>query len=409
MDSPSSEPASLVEAGLGPSRGDRARPELEHRTLRRCAARRQLEQDTLPERDPVEATDVEPGHAPRTEIVRQRPVTTTCAAAGRPICADEDAAIELVQAKPAPPEPGGGEREPDEGEPRRRSEAEGGGGRGNRRDCSGQPRDREPVREREPDCRAPSARPRPASLDGLPDADHGVTRSRSCSTRAGPIPGIASRSSTERKGPCAWRQSTIFCAVTGPIPGSSSSWSTVALARLTLVGCAGGRLPSPLPGTRRGPARPPAARRRPARRGSRGQGRPGGSDRLPARRRRRRARPPAGARALHDGRRRRRRRRAWDRGSSLRGGLPFGKRYCLGRCPRRPGRREPPADEREDRHTDDEKDRCLTPRQPLEHDVVYIDNDDVTALTHLRAGCAPRPPQASESPGAGEPTAGSAS
>ena len=41
------EPSSLVEAGLGPSRGDRARPEIEHGTLRRRPAGRQLEQHPL--------------------------------------------------------------------------------------------------------------------------------------------------------------------------------------------------------------------------------------------------------------------------------------------------------------------------------------------------------------------------
>ena len=43
MDPPPCEPAPLVEAGLGPSRGDRARPELEHRTLRRCTPYGQLQ------------------------------------------------------------------------------------------------------------------------------------------------------------------------------------------------------------------------------------------------------------------------------------------------------------------------------------------------------------------------------
>ena len=48
----------------------------------------------------------------------------------------------------------------------------------------------------------------------------GSPSSRSCSMRAGPIPGTSSRSSTDRKGPFDARQSTIFCAVTGPIPGA---------------------------------------------------------------------------------------------------------------------------------------------------------------------------------------------
>ena len=54
VDPPPREPASLVEAGLGPSRGDRARPELEHGTLRRRPAGRQLEQDPLTKRNAVE-------------------------------------------------------------------------------------------------------------------------------------------------------------------------------------------------------------------------------------------------------------------------------------------------------------------------------------------------------------------
>ena len=57
--------------------------------------------------------------------------------------------------------------------------------------------------------------------------------------RAGPIPGTSSRSSTDRKGPFDARQSTIFCAVTGPIPGSSSSCSMVAIPRLTFEPAAG--------------------------------------------------------------------------------------------------------------------------------------------------------------------------
>ena len=62
------------------------------------------------------------------------------------------------------------------------------------------------------------------------------------------MPGIASRSSTERNGPCCSRKATIFCAVTGPMPGKVSSCS--ALAELSEIGppaacrprgCAGGR------------------------------------------------------------------------------------------------------------------------------------------------------------------------
>ena len=55
VDPPSREPASLVEAGLGPARGDRARPELEHGALGRRPPDRQLEQDALAQLHAVEA------------------------------------------------------------------------------------------------------------------------------------------------------------------------------------------------------------------------------------------------------------------------------------------------------------------------------------------------------------------
>ena len=49
------EPCSLIESGLGPSRGDRARPELEHGALRRRAPGRELEQHPFAQLDAVEA------------------------------------------------------------------------------------------------------------------------------------------------------------------------------------------------------------------------------------------------------------------------------------------------------------------------------------------------------------------
>ena len=58
MDPTPLEPPSLVEAGLGPSRGDRARPEIEHGALRRRPAGRKLEQHPLAQLDAVEAPHV---------------------------------------------------------------------------------------------------------------------------------------------------------------------------------------------------------------------------------------------------------------------------------------------------------------------------------------------------------------
>ena len=63
-------------------------------------------------------------------------------------------------------------------------------------------RNRGPDREREPDARRADEERGPVELD---DPPHGVTSSRSCSIRVGPMPGTASRSSTEANGPCSVR------------------------------------------------------------------------------------------------------------------------------------------------------------------------------------------------------------
>ena len=67
------EPPSLVEAGLGPSRGDRARPELEHGALRRRPPGRKLEQHPLAQLDAVEAAHLGRRPAPRRASGSQRP------------------------------------------------------------------------------------------------------------------------------------------------------------------------------------------------------------------------------------------------------------------------------------------------------------------------------------------------
>ena len=51
------------------------------------------------------------------------------------------------------------------------------------------------------------------------------------------MPGISPSSSTEPNPPCSSRKSRIFCAVSGPIPLSVSSCSSVAVLRLS--GCPG--------------------------------------------------------------------------------------------------------------------------------------------------------------------------
>ena len=58
------------------------------------------------------------------------------------------------------------------------------------------------VRSREPGAGRAGQQRGPVLLD---DSPHGVTRSRSCSIRVGPMPGTASRSSTDLNGPCSAR------------------------------------------------------------------------------------------------------------------------------------------------------------------------------------------------------------
>ena len=247
------EPAALVEAGLGPTRRDRPRAQLEHGALRRRPLRRKLEQHPLADAGRAEPHAPRPACGRRTASGRQGPVTTTRADAGRAEPLGEDAPLERVVPQRPPPEPRRAR-----GPPRRARACAGRVTRERRRARSRRhPRratggGRTQVEAAMPDARRPrraarasrsraAARPVPVvrSRRRSRGRPHGVTRSRSCSMRAGPIPGTSSRSSTDRNGPCVVRQSTIFCAVTGPIPGSSSSCSTVAVARLTFAPGAG--------------------------------------------------------------------------------------------------------------------------------------------------------------------------
>ena len=71
-----------------------------------------------------------------------------------------------------------------------------------------------------------------------------VAHSVACGARSAsvfsPMPSTSSSSSTEENAPWAVRQSRIFWAVTGPTPGSVSSWSRVAVFRLTRAPVASG-------------------------------------------------------------------------------------------------------------------------------------------------------------------------
>ncbi len=65
------------------------------------------------------------------------------------------------------------------------------------------------------------------------DRVHGRTSARRSENRRSPTPSTCRSSSTDRKPPRAVRKSMMCCASTGPTPGSPSSCSTVAPARLS--------------------------------------------------------------------------------------------------------------------------------------------------------------------------------
>jgi hypothetical protein len=79
------------------------------------------------------------------------------------------------------------------------------------------------------------------TLDAHPP--HTVTRLRSFSKRAGPMPSTSPNWSTLVNFPLASRHATIAAAVTGPMPGSVSSCSTLAVLRS--IGPAAGPLGEP--------------------------------------------------------------------------------------------------------------------------------------------------------------------
>ncbi len=209
MDSPSLEPPSLVEAGLGPTRGDRARSELEHGPFGRRTPSRKLEQDALPQGNTAEAANLARDSHREWRLAR-RAGDDYPGACRLVESRGEKALVELVQTETTPPEARADERRTREREPHVRLEPKRCSSGRDRSNHSCGPGQRDPVRSRKPGSQRCEGRRRPASLQRFAKPAHGVTRSRSCSTLAGPIPGIASRSSADRSGPCAWRQSTIF-------------------------------------------------------------------------------------------------------------------------------------------------------------------------------------------------------
>src|SRR5581483_11248063 len=178
------QPGALVEAVRGPARLLDERERLEDRALGRGAPERELELDRLAGVHAAEAADA-PARALVVAAAANRRGDDHDGAARPADLGAERAAVERVEAGAPPPPPDGGEAGGGEDEPH---------GRGGARGRAG--------RERKPEAEA--GRGEGGRRDGPAEA-HGTTSPRRFSIRAGPIPGIASSSSTERKGPCAWR------------------------------------------------------------------------------------------------------------------------------------------------------------------------------------------------------------
>ena len=195
------EPGALVEAVGGRARQLQPRVELEDGALGRSAAERELEQDGLAGSKRAEPRQLR-GHAQVEAARPRRPGDDEARRRALPGQRREHARVERVQAQASPPPAREQERERQQGDPGPRVGHE----RCRERRADGEERDRERrhprrVRQRQPG--AGRAREHVGIDEQHPS--HGTTSPRSCSTRAGPIPGIASRSSTERRAPWAVR------------------------------------------------------------------------------------------------------------------------------------------------------------------------------------------------------------
>ena len=195
------EPGALVEAVLGTAWLRHAHDRLQDGAARRRAADREDQKRTLAQRTAAEGAGLS-GHTDGPGRLACWPGHDELRGARLADLGRELAPPERVEPQRAPPETGGCEHDAerdgagravedghaDEGDHRERGCRRGSGG--------------DPVREREPCAGRAGEQRRPVELD---DSPHGVTSSRSCSMRAGPMPGTASRSSTDLNGPCSVR------------------------------------------------------------------------------------------------------------------------------------------------------------------------------------------------------------
>ena len=354
--------------------------------------------------DPVEATHLG-RDTDRERRLRGRPVTTTRAGPTSPTCARAGRCDRARRSRNPPHQSpsGSASASPTRAQPRSAQR----GGRWRRSTATAA-------------TQRPSTGPRASSRAQSPtasavDEQRGQPRSRPPRTRitasrdpaaARPAPVRSPGSHRDRRpsetAPCACRQSTIFCAVTGPMPGSASSCVERSRSR-----------GSPWPLAPRGASR----RRLPGRRRARHD------DLLPVGERRREVDerdvgPPGRAaragdrvgdaralrqavRALRDAPRRRRRRRAGRRGA-LRRGLPVAARavpaarVAVAVQPRAACRRA-----RAPTRSATSTIAVLAPRRALEHDAPTWQRL-LTAVTHSCRACARRRPRiaANAAPGA---------
>jgi hypothetical protein len=190
----SAQPGALVEAVVRRPRRLDVDQELEARALRRRPPRRERQQHRFgnatvaDELGASEDANGERRASRRRGHYRDHPLRG----------ADErqqHAAVEHVEPRRSPRQPAECEEERHRDATRGLAAHQHNSAEGHRRSCS---------RDREGDAPSDSAgnpRTKSEEVDVRP-ADHGATRSRSCSIFAAPTPGMASRSSTEENAPC---------------------------------------------------------------------------------------------------------------------------------------------------------------------------------------------------------------
>ena len=200
VDAASRQPRTLVEAGLGPTRRDQPRAhDLQHGAARRRTPAADLQQSALAHDEAGEATNLDRkthGEGCRAGWPDHRDACTP----GLTDPQRQHASVESVGSQRAPSQAEQSECHGacDHAAPTGRRDEHGDESRCGAGQWQSE-RHGDPVSCGEPCAHSQHERGRPA-IQNTPD--HGVTSSRNCSIRAGPIPGTWSRSSTDANGPC---------------------------------------------------------------------------------------------------------------------------------------------------------------------------------------------------------------